>query len=153
MERSNRIAQAYGYAVCLIAVITFLISVNSTVNAAFNLSDPLRAEGFGGMNRDGSLTSFEAYKMTRNQQKPVILRTPNSPDVVSGSLNVPVSAQSPEPSDADLRKMFEAERADQIGNVHFRSMRSLVTSLLMMIIASGLFLMHWRWLRREELKS
>jgi len=147
MERSNRIAQAYGYAVCLIAVITFLISVLSTVNAAFNLSDPLRAEGFGSMSRDGSLTSFEAYKMTHRQQRPVILRTPNSPDVVGGS------AQAPEVFDADLRRMFEAEQADQIGNVHFRSMRTLVTSFLMIIIASGLFLMHWRWLRREELKS
>lgn len=26
MERSNRIAQVYGYAVCLVAIITFLIS-------------------------------------------------------------------------------------------------------------------------------
>ncbi len=48
--------------------------------------------------------------------------------------------------------MFEDERTDQIGNVRFRSTRTLVTSLLMIIIASGLFLMHWRWLRREDQK-
>jgi hypothetical protein len=148
MERSNRIAQVYGYTVCLVAIITFLISAAGIVNAAFNLSDPLRAEGFGGMSGNGSLTSFEAYKMNRKQQRPVILRTPNAPDAVSGSLNVPVA----DSSGTELHKMFDAERADQIGNVHFRAMRSLVTAFLMIIISSGLFLMHWRWLRREELK-
>jgi hypothetical protein len=46
--------------------------------------------------------------------------------------------------------MFEDERLEQIGNVRFRAMRTLVTSTLLIIIASGLFFMHWRWLRRED---
>ncbi len=65
MERSNRIAQAYGYAVCFIAVITLLFSTKGIIDAAFDL-------------------------------------------------------------------------------------RSLVSNLLMVVIALGLFFMHWRWLRQES---
>ena len=54
------------------------------------------------------------------------------------------------PTDAEIRQMFEDERLEQIGNVRFRAMRTLVTSTLLIIIASGLFFMHWRWLRRED---
>ena len=138
MDRSSRIAQAYGYAVCLIAIITVLISASQIVTAAFNLSDPLRAEGFG---RGFTVTSYAAYK--REQQRPAIptRASPSAPD----------SAVAP-PTETELRQMFEDERMDQIGNVRFRSMRTLVTSVLMIIVASGLFLMHWRWLRREDQK-
>jgi HAMP domain-containing protein len=46
--------------------------------------------------------------------------------------------------------MFDEERADMTANVRFRSMRTLVTSFLMILIALGLFVMHWRWLRRQS---
>lgn len=140
MERNNRIAQVYGYAVCLVAVITFLISAAQIANAAFNLSDPLRAEGFG---RSGSLTSFAAYKREQRERAPA---RPVAPGTTGDSTSV-------KPNETELRQMFEDERLDQIGNVRFRSTKTLVTSILMIIIASGLFLMHWRWLRREDLKS
>jgi hypothetical protein len=141
MERTNRIAQVYGYAVCLVAIITFLIAAAQIVNAAFNLSDPLRAEGFG---RSASLTSFSAYKREYTQRGGTQMRQ-RAPGSAADSVNAM-------PSTAELRQMFEDERMDHIGNVRFRSMRTLVSSLLMIIIASGLFLMHWRWLRREDLK-
>lgn len=148
MERPNRIAQIYGYAVCLIAIVTLLICVGQIVNASFNLSDPLRAEGFG---RSSSLTSFAAYKREHTQQAPPRVRPGES------AVPAPVSASrdtaAPANSDAELRQSFEDERLDQIGNVRFRSMRTLITSFLMIILASGLFATHWRWLRREELKS
>lgn len=139
MERSSRIAQAYGYAVCLIAVITILISIGQIVNSLFNLSDPLRAEGFG---RSG-LTSFSAYKRERVQggPMPAPARSPRADSAVAA------------PSETELRQMFEDERTDQIGNVRFRSMRTLVTSVLMILVAGGLFFMHWRWLRREDQKA
>ena len=41
MAGSNRIAQAYGYAVCFIAVVTILISTSAIVKSLFDLSDPL----------------------------------------------------------------------------------------------------------------
>ncbi len=139
MDRSSRIAQAYGYAVCLIAIITILISAAGMVNAAFDMSDPLRA---GGSGRSGQLTSYAAYKREHLQRQGTQTR-PRPAETDSATA---------QPSETELRQMFEDERTDQIGNVRFRSTRTLVTSLLMIIIASGLFLMHWRWLRREDQK-
>ena len=139
MERTNRIAQVYGYAVCLVAIITILISLTQIVNAGFNLSSPLRAEGYG---RGGPLTSYSAYKREQLQR----VTAPERPRAgVAGSDSV-----NAVPTDAEIRQMFEDERLEQIGNVRFRAMRTLVTSTLLIIIASGLFFMHWRWLRRED---
>jgi hypothetical protein len=149
MERSNRIAQIYEYAVCLVAIITFLIAAAAIVNAAFNLSDPLRAEGFG---RSASLTSFAAYKRERIQPSPPRPRPGESP-VPAGAAAATPDTVNAQPSVTELRQMFEDERTDQIGNLRFRSMRTLITSLLMIVLASALFATHWRWLRREELKS
>ena len=140
MERSNRIAQIYGYAVCLVAIITILISITQIVNAAFNLSSPLRAEGYG---RGGPLTSYTAYRREQLQRGSAPERTPGG-GTVRDSVVVP--------TEGEIRQAFEDERLEQIGNVRFRAMRTLVTSTLLIIIASGLFFMHWRWLRREDPK-
>ena len=140
MASSNRISQVYGYAVCLIAVITVLISMNGLVKSLFDLSDPLRADGYG---RGVSLTSYTAYKRDQ-QQRAGPIRARSAPP---GSETVAAT-----PTETELRQMFEDERLDQIGAVRFRAMKTLVTSALMTIIAIGLFLMHWRWLRREDQK-
>lgn len=139
MANSNRIAQAYGYAVCFIAVVTILISTSAIVKSLFDLSDPLRAEGYG-----RSLTSFSSYKRDQGQRTGPPLRVrPTSP--------APDSAARPL-SDTELRQMFEDERMDQIGAVRFRSMKTLVSSILMIVVAIVLFFIHWRWLRREDQK-
>lgn len=54
-------ALIYGYGVCLVAVITFLISTTSLVNAILDLGDPLHA----GFNMAGtpSLASYDTYKL------------------------------------------------------------------------------------------
>lgn len=141
MERSNRIAQMYGYAVCLIAVVTFLLSANRMIDSVFDLSEPLRANQYGG--RGVSLTSYEAYKRDRADQRGSRER-PGPPMVAD-------TAGSPAPpvyTDVELRRMFEEERSEHTGNVRFQAMRSLVSSLLMILIASVLFVAHWRWLRQ-----
>jgi hypothetical protein len=147
METGSRIAQIYGYAVCLIAVITFIFSAKGIVDAAFNLSDPLRAEG--GYGRGGPLTSFEAYKREQRTRTPPRMRPVGM--TAPTQVDAPTAADSvPPPSEAELRRMFDEERTDTSANVRFRSMRTLVTSSLMILIALGLFLMHWRWLRRQS---
>jgi hypothetical protein len=144
MDRINsRIAQAYGYAVCFIAVIVILVSIKSVVDAAINLSDPIRAEN-GGYGRTGwPLSSFEIYKLeARREPGP------------RGTAPMPVGAtQSPRAdtlSDADLRKMYDAEREQVIGNVKFRSTRTLIGSLLLIAVAAVLFIIHWRWLKQRD---
>ncbi len=138
MDRMNsRIAQVYGYAVCFITVIVMLIAIKQVVDAAFDLSDPIRAEG-GRMGRP--LTNFELYKMEARRQP-----TRNAPTPVAEKAS-PDSAAS----DADLKRMYDAEREAAVGNAHFRAIRSLVGNLLLIVLAGVLFGIHWRWLRARD---
>lgn len=139
MDRLNRfVAQVYGYAVCLITVIVMLASIKSIIDAAFDLSDPVRAHG-GAYGRSGRpLTNFELYKMEARREGmrergPGPDGRPATADTVS--------------SDADLRRMYEAEREAQIGNTKFQATRSLFSGLLFIILAGVLFFIHWRWLQ------
>ncbi len=142
MDRINsRISQAYGYAVCLITVIVMLIGIKQVVDAAFDLSDPIRADG-GGYGRMGRpITNFELYKMEARRQGP----TRNDPAA-------PAEKASPDSaaSDADLKRMYDAEREAAIGNARFRAIRSLVGNLLLIILAGVLFGIHWRWLKARD---
>ena len=131
MNRSGKIAQAYGYAVCFIAVVTLLFASKSMIDAAFDLSAPLRADRYiTGFN----LSSFESYRRDRieRRDRPVPQGAPATADL----------------SEEELRRMYEADRADHIGTVRFKAMRSLVSNLLLVGIAFVLFITHWRWLRR-----
>jgi hypothetical protein len=126
VARSPRIAQWYGYTVCLVAVVTFLLSARGVVDDLFTLSDPLRSSSRYGT----SLTSFEAYEATQDMTP---RRTPA--DTIAT------------PTEAELRRRYAALRDDQIAQSRFDATRGIVASLLMVLIASGLFVWHWRWLR------
>lgn len=139
MDRLNRfVAQIYGYAVCLITVIVMLISIKGIIDAAFDLSDPVRAHG-GAFGRSGRpLTNFELYKMEARRES---VRSPRPGPDGRGFTVDTVS------SDADLRRMYDAEREAQIGNTKFQATRALVSGLLFIILAGVLFFIHWRWLK------
>lgn len=131
MDRA-RIGQIYGYLVCLIAVVTFLVSLNSAVGAAIDLSDPQYSSRY---RADPRLASFEVYRVEMQQRRLV------SP--------VPGGAPEPIPTDtAELRAAFEAAREDHIRSVQFQARRELVTSGLLVVVAAALFVVHWTWLRR-----
>lgn len=120
--KPNRYAQAYGYGVCIIAVITFLICASVVVNNVFDLANPVQATG--GL----ALSSFEAYQA---DQRPAA-----------------VGAARADTSEAAQRKRYEALRADRIAHVTFQAWKAIVTSALLMLISVGLFVFHWRWLKR-----
>jgi hypothetical protein len=126
VARSPRIAQWYGYTVCLVAVVTFLLSARGLVDDLFTLSNPLRSSSRYGT----ALTSFEAYEATQDMM----------PRRVAADSVAP-------PSEAELRRRYTALREDQIAQSRFDAMRGIVASLLMLLIAAGLFIWHWRWLR------
>ena len=140
MDRVNsRISQAYGYAVCFITVIVMLIAIKQVVDAAFNLSDPLRAEAGG-----RPITNFDLYKEARRQPG---VRDQNGPTPPSAA---PTKSSADTLSDAALRKLYDAEREAAIGNARFRAIRSLVGNLLLITLAGVLFGIHWRWLRQRD---
>ncbi len=130
VDKPNRMAQLYGYTVCLIALVVSLISVSSILDAVFERANPLQSEmGFG-----AALTSFEAYKATHRREQTMLERgAPARPDTAS---------------DATLRQQYEALVKDRIATVHYRTTKSLTTSTIFFLIALGLFVFHWRWVRR-----
>jgi len=133
MERPSRVAQLYGYTVCLIAVVVFLASTNSLLENAFTLSNPLqsRESDFG---IEPSVSSLEAYRATYDRERQL-----------RGGAGVAVAADSvPE---AVLRARYEVLRSDRIQRVRFHAQRALATSTLSLILAIALFVIHWRWLR------
>jgi hypothetical protein len=144
MDRmNNRISQMYGYAVCLITVIVMLIAIKSVVDAAIDLSDPIRAEG-SRMGR--TLTNFEVYKMEARREAGARAQFGQTPASVA-----PVKlAADTTSSDAELRRLYDAERETAIGNAHFRATRSLIGNLLLIVLAGVLFGIHWRWLKRRD---
>jgi hypothetical protein len=129
MERTVRIQQIYGYLVCLIAVITILISAGSLINAVFDLNRPQEiVEPYG---PDGS--TFESYRLSKLREAAEVRDKTGNQSVI--------------PSDSTLRRMYTTERQSRVAYAHWQSLKSIVTSALMIVIALILFIIHWRWLR------
>ncbi len=130
MEKAGRIPQAYGYTVCVIAVVTFLICATVIVNNVFDAANPIQA-GYGS---ESSLSSFEAYQATYQRDQRLGAAGPAArPDTLST---------------AQLRTRYEAVRADRIGRVRFQAWKAITTSGLLLVISIVLFVLHWRWMRR-----
>jgi hypothetical protein len=133
MEKPHRMAQIYGYIVCLVAVITFIICLSVIIPSIIDLSDPLHAGSGFVMQGSPSLASFENYKMD-------ILK--------SGGKEGQQNAQAYVPDDNTLRAMYEAAKSDRIQSAKHQSTRSIIVSCIIMIVSIALFLSHWIWLRK-----
>jgi len=134
MEKSHRIAaQIYGYTVCLVVVITFLISVTSLVNAIIDLGDPLHAGSSFGAEKSLSLASFENYKMD-------ILKSTQKEGETSKAAYIP--------DDQTLRAMFEAAKAEKIQSAKHQANRSIIVDSMLIVICLVLFGTHWMWMRK-----
>ena len=132
MEKSHKVgAQIYGYTVCLVAVITFLISITTLVNAIIDLGDPLHA-GYAPPGTP-SLASFENYKMD-------MLKTTQTGDVSTQTSYIP--------DDETLHAMFEAAKNDKIQSTRHRSKQNIIIGGLLIIICVTLFITHWRWMKK-----
>ena len=128
MDRINsRIAQVYGYAVCFICVIVILISANQVMNAAFDYSNPGRATVYYG--RSGTVSTFATYRMEARHGADSAL------------------------SDAELRRQYDAEHADQIDSTRYRALRTLVSGIVFLLLGTTMFLLHWRWIRRNNAEA
>jgi len=130
MEKQSKIPMIYGYAVCLVTVITVIIAVADFVNAVIDIGDPLYAER--NYNNAPSLASFDNYKM----------------DIYSSS----DKEKAFTPDDQAMRAMYEAAKADKTRSVKHRAQRSMVVSGLLVVICVVLFVFHWRWMQRLSKK-
>lgn len=135
MDRINgRIAQVYGYAVCFICVIIILVSTHSVIDAAFDYSNPAGASEYG---RAGSAASYEVWRSEFNARR----ATPAS------------AARDTSMTEKDLRKLYDAERSEQLETARFHALRSLVSNIVFLILATAMFLLHWRWIRRANAEA
>jgi hypothetical protein len=124
-------AIVYGYGVCLVAVITFLISTTGLVAAILDLGDPIHA----GFTPPGSpsLASYENYKL----------------DVMKSIQQSEAgNKQQYMPDETTLKAMYESARNEKIMKVQFDAKKSILLSSLMILIAVILFAAHWKWMQR-----
>jgi hypothetical protein len=132
MEKSTRIAaQVYGYAICLVTVITFLISTAGLITAIIDLGDPIHA-GFVPQGSP-SLASYENYKLDvmRSSQK-----------------GTETGTESYVPTEETLKSMYEAARNDRIQSSKHGANKSIMINSFLIAICIVLFFVHWVWMRR-----
>jgi len=127
MEKKQKIIQIYAVIVCVIAVITILISLSGLVSAYIDKSDPLAVTVYSGKDTP-SLASFENFKMD-------ILKSIQKD-------------QAYIPDDQTLHKMFEEAKLDKIKTIEHRTQRDIIVSGMIMVIAVILFGSHW-WLMKK----
>jgi hypothetical protein len=133
VERPERVPQLYGYTVCLVTLIWAIVSVTSIIDAALTLNAPLYHGDRGFTPFEPSVSSFEAFRTTYDMSRRMGAEPRTALDTV------------PEP---ELRRRYEALRADRVERNTIEARRSLITSTLSLLIAAVLFTWHWRWLRR-----
>jgi hypothetical protein len=134
VERPERVPQLYGYTVCLVALFWAIVSTVNIVESTLTLSAPEYRAGpdFG---IEPSVSSFEAFRTTYDRSRRMMSMDPGQAKLDS----------VPEP---ELRRRYEAMRADRIRRNTVEARRSLITSVFSLLVAVALFVWHWRWLRR-----
>jgi hypothetical protein len=133
MEKPVRtIVLIYGYAVCLVAIITLLISVPNMVNSMIDLTDPLHAGGYYSPVKQANVASYEIYKME-------LLSAPQEAGKAGQATYVP--------DEVTLRAMYETARADRIASATHIARRSIIVFGMLAVISIVIFLFHFRWMR------
>ena len=132
MEKPHRMAQVYGYLVCLVAVITFIICLADIIPSIMDLGDPMHAGSVYSMQSQPSLASFEKYKMD-------ILK--------SSEKDKSENALAYVPDDNTLRVMYNAAIEDKKLTAIHRAKRSIMVSSIIILVSVVLFVTHWIWMR------
>lgn len=125
MEKKTKIPQVYGYAVCIVAIITILISVADLITSVIDASDPLYAWG-----DEQRLSSFENFKV----------------DALKSGKN----EASYVPDDSTLRIMYEDAKNHKIRRVKHQTTKSIIVSSILIVISTTLFITHWIWMRKVD---
>ena len=123
MEKKQKILQVYAVIVCIVSIITFLISVSSIVSAVIDRSNPIHAGRY-----EVNLSSFENFKMD-------VLRSTQKD-------------QAYIPDDNTIEKMFQSAKSDKILNIQHRTTNTITVSALIIVICLILFITHWILMRR-----
>jgi hypothetical protein len=135
VERPERVPQLYGYTVCLVALLVAFASLVSIFDNVATLTNPAHPRSEMASWAEPSVTSFEAFRLSYDRTRQV-----------SSGPNAPTPEAVPED---ELRRRYEALRADRISRTSVAAQRALGKAVFTLLVASTLFFMHWRWLRRR----
>ncbi len=132
MQRVPVIANIYGYAVCLIAVLVFFIGTAACISGAFALVHPTPFHPFIGRNIRIERFGGPADMMWRER----IAMHPGA---------MPPRAVQPH-APATLGK----PPAEMLANARYAAVRRITIALAMLVLAGIMFARHWRWLQAEQ---
>ncbi|TKJ40083.1 hypothetical protein CEE37_10115 [candidate division LCP-89 bacterium B3_LCP] len=127
MEKRHKITQLYGYMICLVSIITFLIAMTAMVSAIIDLSNPFQSRSSYSRSSGPSLASFDNYKM---------------------DLMISLKEGQQLPDDQTLKIMYESAKNDIIQNVSFRAKRDITVDIMIILVCLILFSTHWFWMRK-----
>lgn len=123
METKTRIPQVYGYAVCLTAIITFLICLTGLINNLIDASDPLYTWG-----DTEHLSSYDNFKLNalRSDQKEAAFMF----------------------DEESLEQMYEDAKQHKVRRVKHHTTKNIVVNTILLFISVILFIIHWVWMRK-----
>jgi hypothetical protein len=124
MAVRNKMAQVYGYVVCVVAIITFLISVSGLIMSLIDKGDPMLSRYQGNQ----KLVSFEHYKAEALK------------NVTKDAAYIP--------QDNSLQEMYEAEKAEYLARAEHSIQKNIIVNIVVIVIALSLFFVHWVYLVR-----
>jgi len=123
MEKKHKIMQVYAVIICVVTVITFLISVSSIVSAMMDRSDPLHAR-----RSEVNLSSYENFKM----------------DVLKSTQK----DQAYIPDDKTIQEMYQSAKNDKIMTIQHQTSTTITVSGIVIVICFILFISNWFLLRK-----
>lgn len=141
MERSRIIPAIYGYGVCLIAVIVFLVSIAGFVNNAFRTAYPES----GGFHHRVALHGFgpRGFRPGGFMHGGGVGQRTGPPSAAQGAS--PNSAQVTPVAGAQSQRSTNF-RTGFIARARLQAARSLIIDFVLLVASVLLFLSHWRWL-------
>ena len=122
MPQPNAIKLIYGYIVCLIAVIVFIIALGSLVVSISDYNNP----EYEGWHSTYGLASFDIYKIN------VLKASPEG--------NVP--------EESTLRAMYDAAKSEHVDTGQYRALRSIFINAILIVLVVVIYIPHWRWLEK-----
>jgi predicted PurR-regulated permease PerM len=131
------IAQIYGYLICLVAIITFLVAAGFIISELIDRTDPLIATGYYYGSQQPSLASFENYKT----------------DILRSMTGADASRSQYIPDDKTLHEMYDAAKNDKIHKELHHIKKSIASDCMLIVLSVAFFMIHWRWVRRLRLSE
>ena len=145
MQRNPVIANIYGYAVCLIAVLVFFIGTATFIAGAFDVVHPMAFHPLIARNirlERGAGPSDMMWRERIGMQRGAMGPGAMGPGAMHPGAMPPATGLRARPLAA-----HGALPATMLANARYAAVRRMTIALAMLVLAGVLFARHWRWLQ------